>query len=126
TVAEVLAAVLRDQPADLDAFGTRFPPGLKQLVARCLAKQPADRFQSVNQVATALRELVGGEGDRHEPAGAPGPLTRPCVAGLPLQNFSATKAETDYLVDGLAEQGIAGLAKNRPRRGLCRPTRVPF
>src|SRR5262249_58586583 len=56
TVAEVLAAVLRDQPADLDAFGTRFPPGLKQLVARCLAKGPDDRFPSVNPVVTPFTQ----------------------------------------------------------------------
>src|SRR5262245_56946267 len=114
TVAEVLAAVLRDQPADMDASGTPFPPGLKQLVARCLVKRPDDRFPSVNHVATALKELVGGEGNRHEPAGAPGPLTRPCVAVLPLQNFSANKAETDYLVDGLTEEQI-GRASCRER-----------
>src|SRR5262249_15037443 len=48
--AEVLAAVLRDQPADMDASGTRFLLGLEQLVARCLAKRPEHRFQSANDV----------------------------------------------------------------------------
>src|SRR5215468_6624417 len=80
TPAEVLAAVLRDQPADMDASGTRFPPELKQLVARCLAKQPDDRFRSVDHVARALKKLV--RGDRHTPA-ASGSPTRPCVAVLP-------------------------------------------
>src|SRR5262249_18774140 len=125
-VAEVLAAVLRDQPADMDASGTRFPPGPKQLVARCLAKRPDDRFPSVNHVVTALKELVGGEGDRHEPAGARGPLTRPCVAVLPLQNLSANKAETEYIVDGLTEVLIAELARNRALRVVSRTTVMQF
>src|SRR5215468_969060 len=80
TVAEVLAAVLRDEPADMDASGTRFPPGLKQLIARCLAKRPEDRFASASHVAMALKKLV--RGDRHTPA-ASGSPTRPCVAVLP-------------------------------------------
>src|SRR5262249_13176603 len=82
TVAAVLAAVVRDQPADMDGSGTRFPPALKQVVARCLAKRPDDRLQSVNDVAMALKKLIGGEGDRYEPAGATGSPARPCVAVL--------------------------------------------
>ena len=56
----VLAAILRDQPADMDASGRRFPPDVKLLVSRCLAKQPGDRFRSVNEVAIALKKLVAG------------------------------------------------------------------
>src|SRR5262245_32179585 len=36
TAAQVLAAVLHDQPTNMDASGTRFPLELKQLVTRCL------------------------------------------------------------------------------------------
>ena len=58
----VLAAILRDQPADMDASGRRFPPDVKLLVSRCLAKQPGDRFRSVNEVAIALKKLVVRDG----------------------------------------------------------------
>src|SRR5262249_36014784 len=57
---EVLAAILRDQPAAMDASGTRLLRELEQLVTRCLAKQPDHRFQSVNDVAIALKKLVAG------------------------------------------------------------------
>src|SRR5438270_9660657 len=57
SAADVMAAVLRDEPADMDKSGTRFPPELKRLVTRCLAKQPEKRFQSANDLATALRTL---------------------------------------------------------------------
>jgi RNA polymerase sigma-70 factor (ECF subfamily) len=77
-------------------------------------------------VVTALKQLVGDEGDRYEPAGARGPLTRPCLAVLPLQNFSANKAETDYLVDGLTEELIAELAKNRALRVVSRTTMMQY
>ena len=120
----VLAAILRDQPADMDASGRRFPPDVKLLVSRCLAKQPGDRFRSVNEVAIALKKLVVGT--VRTPAVASGSVTRPCVAVLPLQNFSANKTETDYMVDGMTEVLIAELAKNRSLRVVSRTTVMQF
>jgi RNA polymerase sigma-70 factor (ECF subfamily) len=122
--AEVLAAILRDQPADMDASGTRFSPGMKLLVERCLAKQPADRFPSVKEVAVALRTLA--RSDEKTPAVVSGSPARPCVAVLPLQNFSANKTETEYIVDGMTEVLIAELAKNRALRVVSRTTVMQF
>src|SRR5262245_28360414 len=122
--AEILAAVLRDQPAALGASGTRFPLELEQLVTRCLAKRPDDRFPSANDVALALKKLDEGEG--YPPASAPGLPTRPCVAVLPLQNFSANKIETEYIVDGMTEVLIAELARNRALRVVSRTTMMQF
>ena len=124
TAAEVFAAVLRDQPAEMDASGTRFPAELKQLVARCLAKRPEDRIRSASDVVTALRKLVAGDGHTSAPASvAP---TRPCVAVLPLQNYSVTRTETDYIVDGMTEVLIAELARNRALRVVSRTTVMQF
>jgi RNA polymerase sigma-70 factor (ECF subfamily) len=122
--AEVLAAVLRDEPADMDASGTRFPPVLKRLIARCLAKRPEKRFSSVNDLAIALKTLAGGDG--RTPGVVSRSPTRPCVAVLPLQNFSASKAETEYIVDGMTEALIADLAKNRALRVVSRTTVMRF
>jgi RNA polymerase sigma-70 factor, ECF subfamily len=119
----VLAAVLRDQPADMDGSGTRIPAELKLLVARCLAKRPDDRFPTVTHVALAIRKLAGG-GDSTTIASAS--FTRPCVAVLPLQNFSANKSETDYVADGMTEVLIAELARNRALRVVSRTTVMQF
>jgi RNA polymerase sigma-70 factor (ECF subfamily) len=121
---EVLAAVLRDQPTDMDPSGARFPPELKQLTARCLAKHPDDRFPSVNEVALALKSLADGDGPAQ--AVASGIPTRPCVAVLPLQNFSANRSETEYIVDGMTEELIAELAKIRTLRVVSRTTVMQF
>ncbi len=124
SAAEVLAAVLRDQPAEMDASGTGFPVELKQLVAGCLAKRPDDRIQSANDVKIAIKKVVTGDGHTAAPAcGAP---TRPCVAVLPLQNYSVTKTETDYIVDGMTEVIIAELARNRALRVVSRTTVMQF
>jgi RNA polymerase sigma-70 factor, ECF subfamily len=125
TSAEVLAAVLRDQPADMDASSTSFPTALKQLVARCLAKRPDDRFASVTDLAFALKKLVGGEAPVHFSEHGELPI-RPCVAVLPLQNLSADKEHSAYVVDGMTEVLIAELARNRALRIVSRTTVMRF
>jgi RNA polymerase sigma-70 factor (ECF subfamily) len=122
--AEVLAAVLRDQPAGLGASGTRFPLELEQLVTRCLAKRPDDRFSSATDVALALKKLAAGAA--YLPAPASGLATRPCLAVLPLQNFCANKTETEYIVDGMTEALISELARNRALRVVSRTTMMQF
>jgi RNA polymerase sigma-70 factor (ECF subfamily) len=115
----------RRQAAELYESGTQFPPGLKRLVAQCLAKQPEGRFQSANELATALRTL-GAAGAEPAPPGVSQSQRRPCVAVLPLQNFSANKPETEYLVDGMTEALIAELAKMRTLRVVSRTTVMQF
>jgi TolB-like protein len=104
----------------MDASGRRFLLELEQLVTRCLAKQPEDRFQSVNDVAIALKKLAAGEG--YLPASTSAFPTRPCVAVLPVQNFCANKIEAEYLVDGMTEVLIAELARSRALRIVSRTT----
>jgi len=49
-------SILHDEPAPLPAT---VPPGVAQLVQRCLAKDPEQRFQSARDVAFALEALRG-------------------------------------------------------------------
>jgi RNA polymerase sigma-70 factor (ECF subfamily) len=124
SVGEVMAAVLRDDPTELKS-GPPLPPELKQVVARSLAKQPDARFQSASDLAIALKSLIGREAGETRAEDSEFP-TRPCVAVLPLQNFSADRAQTDYIVDGMTEMLIAELAKNRALRLVSRTTVMQF
>lgn len=56
TAAEVMTAVLKDDPPDLPA---ETPAGIRQIVQRCLEKKPEARFQSAHDLAFALRHLSG-------------------------------------------------------------------
>ncbi len=54
TAAQVVSAVLRDEPPPLAA-----PPPLERIVRRCLAKQVAQRFPSMHEVKVALEDMSG-------------------------------------------------------------------
>jgi eukaryotic-like serine/threonine-protein kinase len=56
TRVETMNAVLNAEPARLDsAFA--LPPGLKQVVGKCLRKAPGERYASAREVAVALETL---------------------------------------------------------------------
>jgi serine/threonine-protein kinase len=55
TAAGLLTAILTQEPILLRTLRADAPVELEAIVSRCLAKKPADRFASINQVDKALR-----------------------------------------------------------------------
>jgi serine/threonine protein kinase/Tfp pilus assembly protein PilF len=94
SLAQILSAVLRDDPLPLEG-----PWSLDVIVRRCLAKDPAQRFQTMSEVKAALEQFS------QKPAGVV-----PSIAVLPFTNLSADK-ENEYFSDGLAEELINMLAR---------------
>ena len=62
TAQDLIAAVLKDEPADVVTLRPDAPPGLARVVGRCLAKEREARFQSASDLAFALRSLAAGSG----------------------------------------------------------------
>jgi hypothetical protein len=62
TAQDLIAAVLRDEPAAPATLRPDVPPGLARVVSRCLAKEREARFQSASDLAFALRSLAPGSG----------------------------------------------------------------
>jgi serine/threonine protein kinase/Tol biopolymer transport system component len=54
---EVMNAIIKDSPAPLPAW---VPPPLRQIVDRCLEKEPQHRFESARDLAFALRTYAAG------------------------------------------------------------------
>ena len=61
TTVEVMTAILKSEPPELDLEQLRVSPSLDRIVRHCLEKNPADRFQSVRDLTFALGALSGSE-----------------------------------------------------------------
>jgi eukaryotic-like serine/threonine-protein kinase len=128
TVAEMMAAVLRDEPAGMDGSGSgqRIPLELKRVIAMCVAKRPEHRFQSAGDLALVLMTIRAGASGGEMPEVVSRFGSRPSLAVLPFRNISANREETEYIVDGLTETLIADLAKIRALRVVSRTSVLQY
>jgi membrane-associated phospholipid phosphatase len=58
TTAQVLTAILRDEPPKLSAVREDLPPELCDILSRCLRKNVAERFSSAVELHKALRQVL--------------------------------------------------------------------
>ncbi len=64
TGAEVIAAILKEEPPALTGAGTlrQLPVELAQIIGHCLEKRPVQRYQSARELSPDLRALLDGGG----------------------------------------------------------------
>jgi eukaryotic-like serine/threonine-protein kinase len=55
--ADTMAAILKEEPAELSGEGKKIPPPVERVVRHCLEKSPAERFQSARDLAFHLGAL---------------------------------------------------------------------
>jgi eukaryotic-like serine/threonine-protein kinase len=122
TAAEALAAILRDNPIPLARCAPSIPREVPSLIAHCLEKQPASRFQSARELALALKSvLAGSHAARPVPARRGGALDS--LAVLPFTTAGADAAPA-YLGHGITESLINALS-NVPKLRVA-PRSVVF
>ncbi len=109
STAEILSAVLRDDPPPLHA-----PAALDRIVRRCLQKEPTQRFQSMAEVRNALKQLSAKSVDQ-----------QPSIAVLPFADMSAGK-DHEWFSDGLAEEIINALTHIPGLKVIARTSAFAF
>jgi len=100
--ADTMAAILREEPPELESGGQALPPGLERVLRHCLEKDPAHRFQGATDLGFALESLSAGSG----PAA---PITAPFEA----QNRRATVVWGVLAALLLAAAGLLGWGLGR-------------
>jgi serine/threonine protein kinase/Tfp pilus assembly protein PilF len=125
----IMAAILYKEPEPLDTT-----PALQTILARCLRKSPADRFQSITQVKDALlaaTSAVSSPGaavsDAQTALHAQSLFVErtPSIAVLPFANMGGDK-ENEYFSDGLAEEILNFLAQIPGLKVIARTSSFAF
>jgi serine/threonine-protein kinase len=110
TAASTIGAILHKDPAPLDA-----PPPLERIIMRAIRKAPADRFQTVSEMKSALAAV--------QPAGDA--ARGQSIAVLPFANLSGG-SESEYFSDGLTEDIINALTQIQGLRVVARTSAFAF
>ncbi len=133
----VIYSILHREPEPLERLCPQVPAALARTVAKALAKDPAERYQSVAELLADLESgsapaitagarrrrrfrlaaavLVGGllaVGGGWWTIREPEPAAKPSIAVMPFQNLNG-ESEQDWLRRGLAELVIAALSQTR-------------
>jgi len=145
---EVLQAVIH-QPAP--AVGEGLPAAVRAMVAKALAKDPAERYQSMREMVVDLRKVARESGDQPAPVrpkralriGAvvvalaltmlvawrfwprAGPPRIGSLAVLPFRNVSGDAGQ-DYFADGLTDALTANLARIGALRVISRTSTAAY
>jgi len=118
---EVLSSILRDDPPTLSISNSTMPPALDDVIRRCLAKKPVDRFESAQDLRLALNQ-VRQDGPTTASRRRPRPSTRAkSLAVLPFANAGGDSS-LEYLSDGITETVINTLAQVSSLRVIARST----
>ena len=121
TSADLIAAILRDEPVAADERIPSLPRQLGRILRHGLQKDPERRFQTVLDLRNELQDLIAemapsggssahGSSARGEPGNGVFRAEPGSVAVLPLQNLSGDP-EQEYFADGMTDALIADLAK---------------
>lgn len=118
----LIGAQLNEVPAPLASVRDDVPPALAVLIARCVAKDPAERPTDVAEVLGSLESAALAPGaaqvtQQQEPA--------PSVAVLPFANMSADP-DAEYFSDGITEEILNALAKLSGLRVMARTSSFAF
>ncbi len=136
TTFELSSAILRDA---LPPLPTTVPKTLRALVARCLEKDPSQRYQRAAEVRAALEMIAAGtapeKSARQSRATTRAPRARKAepvgasriraIAVLPLDNLSRDP-EQEYFADGITEALIGAVARIDGLRVISRTSIMRF
>lgn len=114
TAVDILHAILHDVYLPLRSVLPDCDPGWERLIAGCLAKAPAQRLASMQEVLEALHRV-----------NAPAPSSEKSIAVLYFANLGGSK-DDEYFRDGMTEDIQTELTKVAELRLLPRSAVLPL
>jgi non-specific serine/threonine protein kinase len=114
TAVDILHAILHDVYPPLRSVLPDCDPAWERLIAGCLAKPPAQRFSSMQEILDALQRV-----------NAPAPPSEKSIAVLYFANLGGSK-DDEYFRDGMTEDIQTELTKVAELRLLPRSAVLPL
>jgi len=111
--------LINTQPQPLARFARNIPEKLEQIVFKCLAKKPEERYQHIDELLVDLRSVKKKLETGLSASETSKSTAAPSIAVLPFTNMSS-EPENEYFSDGLTEEIIAHLAKIRALKVISR------
>src|ERR1022692_1688798 len=136
--AELVSAILRDNPPPVTDARPDLPSDLARIVRRCLEKDPRHRLQTARDVSNEFRDLSRQISQKTAPATTSATRTAAVsdssgtrtdegfwVAVLPFKCAGAS-AELKALADGLSDEVITGLSRFSYLRVIARGSTAKY
>ncbi|HLG93710.1 MAG TPA: protein kinase, partial [candidate division Zixibacteria bacterium] len=117
----VLYAILNEVPAPTSSRRKEVSFVLDGIVAKCLEKNPAGRYQKAEDLIEDLKRAAAASGAA-QPAGG---TALKSIAVLPFDNISPD-SENEYFSDGLTEEIITHLSKIRTLKVISRTSAMRY
>ena len=125
TTAELISSILRDTPKPVSGLRAELPMALDRIIDRCLAKQPAERYASVQELRGALELLRRETSSGSQSVSMPDAGEEASVAVLPFTNISADP-ENEFFAEGITEEVINALTQIKGLRVAARTSALTF
>lgn len=121
TATDVIARILEREP-DWDRIPSAAPPRLRDLLRRCLTKDPDERPRDIGDLGRELGALAmefSSHASSPPTAPAPAAAARPSLAVLYFENLSSDP-ESEYFCAGITEDILTDLSKIKGMRVASR------
>jgi serine/threonine protein kinase/Tfp pilus assembly protein PilF len=110
TSADLITSILRDSPKPVSEFRSDLPLEFENVLARCLAKDVVNRYQSMKDLRDDLAMLRRGLQSDSISGVSAAQTVRQSIAVLPFENMSSDP-ENDFFADGITEEISNALAQ---------------
>jgi serine/threonine protein kinase/tetratricopeptide (TPR) repeat protein len=121
-----------ERPKDPRELNAQVPQSLSRVILKCLEKEPAERYQTTDELKQELTDIESAVTSTGPMYGPPRPqsekittLKQYCVAVLPFADFSPQR-DQQYFCDGLAEEIINALTKIKELKVVARTSVFSF
>jgi serine/threonine protein kinase/WD40 repeat protein len=115
-IAKVVYGIVHEAPATPSAIRSEIDPRLESICAKMMAKKPGDRYQSMDEVASALKDFVKGSAKPKQSAASPASRSDRSSSVNDAGQFTETGALNAFFAAQVAQDPTNTIVETSPKR----------